>query len=212
MAGAFVGGMNSAMSLAGSIGGALVRGHQNRKFAREQRAYATDLANTAYQRSVTDMKSAGLNPIVMYGQGGGGQMSASPQGPMAESGQMENPASALASTQLARQQKAQVGAQVGLTGAQTTTTAKQGALADAQSDKAKAEAEMIRANLPKAQIKSQLYKGVYDYIAPYSARSESWAAERTAIGPDRLGPEFGKAKRSGAHQRHRRQLEAKRNY
>ena len=34
-----------------------------------QNDYQTQMANTQYQRGVEDMKSAGLNPALMYGQG-----------------------------------------------------------------------------------------------------------------------------------------------
>lgn len=44
--------------------GAQVQSHKARKFAREQSA-------TVYQRSVADMRAAGLNPNAIFGNGGG---------------------------------------------------------------------------------------------------------------------------------------------
>lgn len=57
----------------------------NRTFSADQagiqRDYQTEMANTVWQRGVTDMKAAGLNPMLAYSQGG----APAPQGAMGQS-------------------------------------------------------------------------------------------------------------------------------
>lgn len=52
--------------------GAAAQSHRGRQFARE-------MSSTQYQRAVTDMKAAGLNPLAVFG-GGGGSPAAVPPG------------------------------------------------------------------------------------------------------------------------------------
>lgn len=49
--------------------------------AQTQRNYQTDMANTAWQRGIADMKAAGLNPMLAYSQGG----AQAPSGAMGQS-------------------------------------------------------------------------------------------------------------------------------
>lgn len=72
------------MDLFGTAGG-LWSNYQNREFAEE-------MASTQYQRATADMKAAGLNPMAVYGSGGGSPAAA-------PGGQSTNPVGAGSSAQ-----------------------------------------------------------------------------------------------------------------
>lgn len=149
--------IGTALSVGGSLLGGAEANSANKAAAQNQMDFQERMSNTSYQRAVTDMQAAGLNPMLAYSQGG----ASTPSGSTYSAQDVKTPASKLGNeTNSANSAISLQKAQIANTQSSTALNAANVLKSHADANLSSAQAANVAADLPHKDVVSQGYRAV----------------------------------------------------
>jgi len=178
--------LGGAVGAAGSYFGTQNQNAANAAQAQQQMDFQKEMSSTSYQRAVTDMQKAGLNPMLAYSQGG----ASTPAGAQA---QMQN---VLGNTATSGTQAYQTVAQANNLIQQNQNLQAQVQLTDNQSDKTRAETLNILDENPN--IKERYKQILADTFMKQEIAKTSSAQAAQAMQQSRYTSELTRLAKTGS--------------